>query len=68
MIISELLTHLEVLKQLHGDIVVTIGESHEYWGMVYQPVDEDNVRFHQHTQPKGPKSGESEPGIIIETF
>jgi hypothetical protein len=65
MIISEVITHLEKLKAEHGDIKVCVCSDHEYWGNLYNEVQEHNLGVTEHAQPEGPKSGKSEKAVVF---
>lgn len=64
--IDELITYLQDVKKLHGNITVCIGEYHEYWGSVYTKLDDSNIVIDENAQPNGPKSGNSEIALVIE--
>lgn len=63
--ISELISKLEEIKNLEGDLNVCFSESHEYWGSVHSHITEYNMRVSDNVQPDGPKSGKSEKAVLF---
>lgn len=63
--ISEVIIHLEKLKEKHGDINVCISEFDDYWGTIYSNANEQHIVLDEHAQPGGPKSGKSERAIVF---
>lgn len=66
--ISELIIHLNKLKDEHGDVIVVTSENDEYWGSIEHEVTDYNISFSEHVQPEGPKSGKSEKGIVFNDY
>lgn len=66
--ISELIIHLQELKDKHGDVVCVTSEPHEYWGSIESEITKNNISYSEHTQPAGPKSGKSEKGLIFNKY
>lgn len=64
--ISELISHLNHLKEKHGDLQVCFRESDEYWGSIDSSLIKDNIFFDINANPNGPKKASSE-AIIIST-
>ena len=48
--IDDVIAKLEEYKKQHGNIEVRVAGSHEYWGTVYNEVDEYTLKVHENTQ------------------
>jgi hypothetical protein len=62
--ISELIEKLNQLKSEHGDINVALKYNHEYWGSIYDAVNNSNIEI-DNAQLEGPKSGFSEKCVCF---
>lgn len=65
--ISNLIEHLEKVKEIEGDIPCVINVSHDYWGNIQYPIDE-YLMLVADAQPEGPKSGKSERCVIFSHY
>ena len=48
--IDDVITKLKEFKKEHGNIKVRVAGSHDYWGTVYNEVDEYTLKVHERTQ------------------
>jgi hypothetical protein len=64
--VSKLIIKLSEIQKQYGDIVCVVRKNDDYWGNLDSPLDEYNMYFEEHCQPEGPKSGNSEPGIVFD--
>lgn len=63
--IDDVIAKLQELKEQNGNIKVCTASVNEYWGTVYNEVDEYLLSVHEHAQPEGPKSGLSEKCVVF---
>ncbi len=64
--ISELISHLERVREAEGDINVCYSEPHEYWGSVESWITPRyNLNISEHAMPLGPKSGKSCRALVF---
>ncbi len=63
--ITQLIEKLEQLKNEHGDLPVYVVEEHEYWGDLYNKLDDYGVRVQDAVPINGPKRSEVEKALII---
>lgn len=64
MIITELIKLLKLTLHQEGDIKVVACEAHEYWGTLYNNVEDWNIKVGE-AQPDGPKSGKTKKCLIL---
>lgn len=62
--IDDVILKLEEYKRLHGNVEVRVAHSHEYWGTVYNEVDECTLRFQEKTQ-LSPKKFEDTKAVVF---
>jgi hypothetical protein len=64
--ISELIEHLQKLKDEHGDLNVCKRKDHEYWGHLDSYVEKYDIDVLSYAMPDGPKTGKTEKAIVID--
>lgn len=62
--IDEVINKLEQYKKEHGNIEVRVAGSHEYWGTIYNEVDEYTLTIHEKTQ-LNPKRIEDTKAVVF---
>lgn len=62
--IDDVISKLEEYKKQHGNIEVRVAGGHEYWGTVYNEVDEYTLKVHENTQ-LSPKKFEQTKAVVF---
>lgn len=62
--IDEVIDKLLEYKKQHGNIKVRVAGGHEYWGTVYNEVDEYTLKVVENTQ-LSPKKQESTKAVVF---
>lgn len=62
--IEEVINKLEQYKKEHGNIEVRVAGGHEYWGTIYNEVDEYTLTIHEKTQ-LNPKRIEDTKAVVF---
>jgi hypothetical protein len=62
--IEEVINKLEEYKKEHGNIEVRVAGGHEYWGTIYNEVDEYTLTIHEKTQ-LNPKRIEDTKAVVF---
>lgn len=62
--IEEVINKLEQYKKEHGNIEVRVAGGHEYWGTIYNQVDEYTLTIHEKTQ-LNPKRIEDTKAVVF---
>jgi hypothetical protein len=62
--IDEVINKLEEYKKEHGNIEVRVAGGHEYWGTIYNQVDEYTLTIHEKTQ-LNPKRIEDTKAVVF---
>ena len=62
--IEEVINKLEEYKKEHGNIEVRVAGGHEYWGTIYNQVDEYTLTIHEKTQ-LNPKRIEDTKAVVF---
>lgn len=64
MTIDDVILKLEEYKKQHGNIEVRVAGGHEYWGTVYNEVDEYTLNVRENTQ-LNPKKIENTKAVVF---
>lgn len=62
--IEQVINKLEEYKKEHGNIEVRVAGGHEYWGTIYNEVDEYTLTIHEKTQ-LNPKRLEDTKAVVF---
>lgn len=62
--IEEVINKLEEYKKEHGNIEARVAGGHEYWGTIYNEVDEYTLTIHEKTQ-LNPKRIEDTKAVVF---
>ncbi len=62
--IEDVILKLEEYKKQHGNIEVRVAGGHEYWGTVYNEVDQYTLTVHEKTQ-LSPKKIEDTKAVVF---
>ena len=62
--IDEVIQKLEEFRQENGNLEVRVAGGHEYWGTMYNEVDEFTLRVEEHTQ-LNPKKQEDTKAVVF---
>jgi hypothetical protein len=62
--IEQVINKLEEYKKEHGNIEVRVAGGHEYWGTIYNEVDEYTLTIHEKTQ-LNPKRIEDTKAVVF---
>jgi hypothetical protein len=63
--IDSVILKLQALRKEHGNLKVCVASGDDYWGTIYNEVDNHLLRVDEHAQPEGPKSGKSEKAVVF---
>ena len=64
MYIDEVIEKLEEYKTRHGNTKVRVAGGHDYWGTLYNEVDDFTLRFEKKTTTN-PKKFEETPAVVF---
>ena len=53
--ISELIIKLKEIQDTHGDLLVCVSETHEYWGSIETRLTDSSMQINEYAAPDGPK-------------
>ena len=62
--IDEVIEKLKEFQKEHGNIAVRVGGNDEYWGTVYNDVDECTLTVHENTSTS-PKKTEENKTVVF---
>ena len=62
--IEELIEQLKEFKEIHGNIQVRVASSHEYWGTLYEELNEHTIRVDERTS-LNPKKFENTKAVVF---
>ena len=62
--IDKLIEKLQEYKEAHGNIEVRVASGHEYWGTLYNEIDEHTMRVDENTS-LNPKRIENTKAVVF---
>ena len=63
--ISNLINVLTAIQEAEGDLLVCTSSGDEYWGTLYNYLNEYDLTITEHAKPDGPKSNKSIKALVI---